>query len=811
MTMIKNYIKIAIRNLLKYKGFSFINITGLAIGITCCILILLFVQDELSYDKFNEKYGRIYRVWLDINISGMVQQQTVTCAPLAETMMRELPEVESAVRIRNTGFPVMRYQEKVFSEEYFFNADSNVFDVFTIPFVQGDPKTALTKPSSVVITEEIAKKYFGNENPIGKVMNLDNRLDFKVTGVVKGLPKNSHWHFDFLSSMSTYQNSRSTIWLNNNFNTYVVLKERTSWKALNDKINSSFVKYIEPQVLQFTGMTWAEHKKLGTKYDFILQPLTDIHLKSHLQYEIEPNSDIIYVYIFSIIAIGVLGIACFNFMNLSTARALKRAREVGIRKTLGSTFDQLIRQFLSESIVLVTISVVLAIIFVNLLMPILNDVSAKSISLNLIENIKLIPVLIIFILVVGFVAGSYPAFFLASFKPVLVLGGKLKYGLKGKIFRSGLVILQFAISIILIIGTFIVYNQLKYIQTKNLGYNREQLVIIRKVDDIGRFMTPFKEELKRIPNIISLSNSTYIPVDRPQDLGSNAILMNRTGSEGTRLLNILVADYDFAETYQLQMAQGRFYSRDRMVDTVSSAVINEAASKYLNFKEPIGREIFIPDQNNPIALNVIGVVKDFHYQNCREEIRPLLIFLFRSQGFGRYLTVRVHPENIQSTLDNIKNVWHKFAGNQAFEYSYHDQDFARAYQSEQRTGKLFAAFSILGIFIACLGLLGLAAHTAERRTKEIGIRKALGSSIQSILVLLSKEFVKWVLISNIIAWPVAFYMMDKWLQGFAYRIDINLWTFIISGVLALTIALITVSYQAIKAAVANPIDSLRYE
>jgi putative ABC transport system permease protein len=808
LEVLRNYITIAIRNLIKYKGFSFINITGLAIGITCCFSILLFVKDELSYDKFNTKSDRTYKINIELALNKSEAKQSVTCAPLAEAMIREFPEVETAVRIRNSGFPVLRYKEKVFSEERFFNADSNVFEVFTIPFISGDPKTALTKPNTLVLTETMAKKYFGSEDPIGKTINSDNRTDYKVTGVVKDFPKNSHWHFDFLSALAGTQQSRNTVWLNNNFHTYVLLKENTLRKNVDEKINKTLEKFIAPQVLQFTGSTWEQLKQKGSKYNFFLMPLEDIHLHANFDYDIETNSDIAYVYIFSITAIGILIIACFNFMNLSTARALRRAKEVGIRKTLGSNFNQLVRQFLAESIVLSFISVILAVLFVNLLLPVLNDISGKSISLNIIENIKLLPIFILFILLVGVAAGIYPAFFLASFEPVSVLAGRQKISSKGKIFRSGMVILQFSISIILLIGTIVIYSQLKYIQTKKLGYNKDQVIIIHKVDDIGKDINAFKEELLRNPKIISLSNSTSLPGKK--DFNNNAHSVSRTGGEGIRLLMAMTSDYEFQNTYQIEMAAGRYYARDRLIDTVSSVVINEAAVKALEFNEPLGREIIIPN-NPPIVLNVIGVMKDFHFESLHSEIRPMIVYLFRARGYGKYLSVRVNPENIQNTLSFMKNVWSKFAGNQAFEYTFHDDDFAKLYESDQRTGKLFAVFSLFGIFIACLGLLGLAAHIAERRIKEIGIRKALGSSVQSIVVLLSQDFTKWIIISNIIAWPIAYYLMNKWLQNFAYRIDLNIWFFIISGLLAFIIALLTVSYQSIKAAMANPVNSLKYE
>jgi putative ABC transport system permease protein len=806
--MFKNYIKITFRNLIKYKGFTLINIVGLAIGITCCMLILLFVKDELSYDKDNEKVDRIYKMTMDVALNQTETMQAVTCAPLAETMIREFPEVESAVRIRNTGFPVLRYKEKVFSEERFFTADSTLFGIFTIPMVKGDPKTALNKPLSVVLTESMAKKYFGDEEPIGKVINSDNRTDYKVTGVVKDCPENSHWHFDFIASLAGRADSRRTIWLNNNFHTYILLREGSSWKNLNNKLNPALEKFWIPQILQLTGTSWEQLAKTGSRYKYQLMPLKDIHLYSNYDYDIEKNSDIAYVYIFSLIAAGILCIACFNFMNLSTARAIRRAKEVGIRKTVGSTFSQLITQFLSESMVLCSVSVFFSIILVNLLLPVLNEISGKTIHLSFADNLYLIPVFLLFIIIIGLMAGIYPAFIMASFKPISVLGGRLKASSKGKTLRSGLVIVQFSISIILLVGTFIVKDQLSYIQNKKLGYNKEQVVIIHKVDDIGNNIGAFKEELKKNLNILNASNSTAIPGSK--DYNNNAHTLSMSGAEGYRLLMTYIADYDFVDTYQMEMAQGRFYQRDRMIDTVNSVIINEAAAKSLGFTEPIGKQIIEPD-NPPRPYTVIGVIKDFNFESLHNNIRPMLLHLFRPQGFGKYLSVRIRPENVQSTLNYMKSTWAKFAGYQAFEYSFHDEDFAKQYRSEQRTDKLFTIFSLLGIFVACLGLLGLVAHTVERRTKEIGIRKALGSTTQSIIVLLLKEFTKWILIANLIAWPAAYFLMNRWLEGFAYKTGMSIWVFLFSGILTVLIALGTIFYQSLKAARANPVNSLKYE
>lgn len=809
--MLKNFITIAIRNLFKYKAFSFINITGLAVGIAVCMLILLFVKDEMSFDRFNEKYERIGRIALEGYFGGSEISIVQSCAPLAETMVSDFPEVETATRVRNYGYPVIRYNDKVFSEEKFFSADSTFFDVFTVEFVAGDENTALTEPNTMVITEETAARYFGEEDPIGKTVNSDNRNNYQVVGIVKAMPVNSHLHFDFLLSLCTNPESRSPVWLSNNFWTYFVLKEGAGFEELNKKLEKDLVKYIAPQIQQATGASWEDLLATGARYQYVGQPLSDVHLYNEYRGDPEPQSDATYVYIFSIIAMGILTIACINFMNLSTARSTGRAKEVGIRKTLGSTLGQLLRQFLSESVIMSIVAVFFAAILVQLLLPVFNDIASKDLSLNYLSDWYLLPGLILFSVIIGILAGSYPAFFLSSFKPVSVLGGNLKSSSKGRMLRSGLVILQFSISIVLFIGTVIVYNQLQFIQNKNLGYNKEQLVVIHKTDDIGRYMKAFREELQSLPNIVSVTNTTSLP--GYPDIYANAYRSQSQGGEGTQVIQDIYVDHGFAETLQLELVEGRFYSRERAIDTTNTIVINEAAIKTLQLAEPLGSQVIQMGQTleQSRVFTVIGVVKDFHTESMHKKIGPMVINLLKGDGFGRYTTVRISTGNVQKTLDDIKNVWSNYAGSQAFEYTFYDEDFAKLYHSEQRVGQLFTTFSIVAIFVACLGLLGLAAYTTEQRTKEIGIRKVLGAEVTTILILLSKEFAKWVVIANIIAWPVAYYLMSTWLQDFEYRTEIGWWIFIISGAAALLVAVITISSQTIKAALANPAESLRTE
>jgi putative ABC transport system permease protein len=808
--MLKNQIIIAFRNLWQQKGYTFINIFGLTIGIACCILILLYVSDELSYDRYHEKSVQIYRVGLHGIIGTNEFNGAISPAPMAETFVREIPEVIAATRIRSYGFPVLIYKDKVFSEELFYWADSTIFEIFTIPFLQGDPVTALTKPNTMVITESMAKKYFGDEDPMGKMINFKSGRTYMVTGIIKDFPHNSHFHFDFIASLVSYQNSLNDIWISNNFYTYVLLHEDATREDLEAKLPLFIEKYAVPQIETATGVSYQKMVESGSVYEWFLQPLTDIHLHSNLEHEIEPNGNATYVYIFTIIAIGILIIACINFMNLATARSAKRAREVGVRKTLGSTRTQLIGQFLTESIILVFIALILAVIFVQLILPSYNVLLGKQLSLDLFENISTLPMIILITIMVGILAGSYPAFFMSSFQPVAVLSGKIESGENtGKFLRSGLVIFQFGISVALIAGTIIVADQLSYLQEKKLGFNKDQLIVIEKTDDIADQLESFKFELYNHPSISGISNSThYIG----QSFSSNAFKAGGPVNTETKLMWNMWTDFDFALTYQVEMEQGRYYSREFSTDTVA-AVLNQAAVKVFGLDDPLGKQIVRVGSTLETSenLTIIGVMKDFHFESLHHQIRPLIIFPFRQGGFGRYVSVRISAENIRETMQFIENTWKNFAGNQAFEYFFFDEEFGRLYASEQQTEKIITIFSVLAIFIACLGLFGLASFSAEKRTKEIGVRKVMGATVSNLVFLLFKETVKLIAISNIITLPIIYYVMHNWLQNFAYRITIGAGVLILTVFLAFLIAILTVSYQALKAALMNPTNALRYE
>jgi putative ABC transport system permease protein len=807
--MFRNYLKIALRNFQKHKGFSFINIFGLAFGVACCLMIVLFVLDEISFDRYHEKADQIYRVGINGYINNTSFQGVVTCAPMAETLVREYPDVTAATRLRNFGYPVFRHEDKVFSEERVFWVDQAFFDVFTVSFIKGDRKTALAEPNTIVLTRSMALKYFGDENPVGKSLNADRQRDYLITGVVEDTPRNSHFHYDFLASLSTYEDSRRPIWVSNNYHTYLVLQKGASPEAFEEKLVELVKKYVGPQIQAAAGISLEQFFESGGEWGYFIQPLTDIHLRSQYDYELEPNGDIAYVYIFSIIALGILLVACINFVNLATARSMNRAREVAIRKTVGSRRAQLIRQFLAETTLTSLFAVVLALLVVQILLPLFNRMTDKALFVPYIENIVTIPALLGVVLFIGLLAGIYPAFFLASFDPADVLKSETMGKTKKSNLRNVLVVFQFTVSIVLIVGTFIVDKQLKYIQNMDLGFNKDQVVIVKKTDDLGNQIQTFKQELVKNVRIDSASNTGSLI---GQDFGNSAFKIAGETGEETHLLWTYFTDSHFVDTYQIEMAAGRYFEEGRQVDR-QAVVLNESAVKDMGLVDPVGKQIvaYGPTKKQEQSFTIIGVMKDFHFESLHFQIRPLIVLMYGPENRGRYVSVRIDSEGIRETMAFLESTWRRFADNQAFEYEFFDDHFAKIYKAEERTGQIFFAFSLLAIIIASLGLFGLAAFHAEQRTKEIGIRKILGATESKIIFLLSKQFTKWVVLSNLIAWPIAYYFMHKWLQRFAFRPGISVWPFLLASVVVLIIALFTVSYQTIKAARSDPVDLLRYE
>ncbi|MDE3057875.1 MAG: ABC transporter permease [Bacteroidota bacterium] len=811
--MVRNYFKIAIRNILKFRLYSCINIIGLAVGIACCIAIMLFIRDELSYDGYNEHADQVYRPVFFATFNGREIRSAMSPAPMGAAISHDLPEVAAYARMHYEGSCVIRYQNKTFVEQKFLWADSTLFDLFTLPFVAGDPKTALTQPNTVVITESTARKYFGGDNPIGQILNRDKQTEYTVTGVIKDVPQNSHFHPDFIGSLTTLQDSRDPNWLSNNYFTYFLLKKGTNPKEFEHKINKELAAHAGPQLRAVTGVSLEQFLSAGNKVGYVLQPLTSIHLNSHLQYELEQNGNISTVYIFSAIAVAILLIACINFVNLATARSEKRAKEVGIRKALGSPRSHLVWQFMAESILMSGAAVILAVGIVELLLPLFNGTADKKLSLNLLSDPWSVPLLAGFAIVVGVIAGTYPALYLSSFRPVEVLKSEKRRGGRESFLRNGLVVFQFAVSIVLFIGTLVSYNQLKYVQTRDLGFDREECVVISRTEDLSSRIQSFEHELRENQDIVSVSNSSAVP---GRQWGDSGFWLEGTGADKLVDLQTMSSDLDFAKTYRLQMAGGRFFSKEHPSDT-AAVVVNEEVARLFGMKDIVGKCLVLPLGNagNTRAetkkLEVVGVVKDFNYHSLHEPIRPLVIGLMPDTSAGSFVTLRLAPGNHLNTISFIEKVWKEYAGNEEFNFNSLDNSLQELYTADQRTSKIAGAFSILAIFIACLGLMGLAAFITERRTKEIGIRKVLGATVPEVIALLTAQFAKWVLIANVIAWPLAYFIMNKWLQNFAYRTEMSLWIFVASGVMALIIALLTVSAHAVKAATANPVESLRYE
>ncbi|MEO6731409.1 MAG: ABC transporter permease [Ferruginibacter sp.] len=807
--MYKNYIKIAWRNLSQKKGFTAINILGLAIGIATCLVILLFVQNELSFDRFNKKASQIVRVYFKGTNPGGKMNESTVMPPTALALKTDYPEVLEATRIRDYGRPRFVVGNQTFKDAPFAFVDSNFFQVFTLPLLQGDAKTALVQPNTMVITKALAKKYFGNEDPMGKTIHFKESTNppFTITGVIDKVPDNAHFHFEMFASMAGFPDSRSSSWMQSEFYTYLVLQPGYDYKKLEAKLPRVVEKYMGPQILQGMGMTFEQFKKSGNSIGLFLQPLTDIHLHSDFAYDLSSSGDIRYVYIFSAIALFMLLIACINFMNLSTAGASKRAREVGIRKVLGSLKSELVRRFLVESVLITGIALLLAIGLVYLALPFFNNLAGTTLSLQWIQNPWLLPALLAFGLFVGVLAGSYPAFFLSSFKPIAVLKGKFTSGKKSIGLRSGLVVFQFFISITLMVSTAVVYRQLAYIQNKKLGFNKDQVLVLPETWLLGNNHEVFRQQLLQDPRIVSISTSGYLPAG--PSWNNNFFVYPEDNS--TQLIKTLRydVDYNYIPTLGIEMKSGRNFSKTFGSDS-SGVIMNESAAKIFGWeKDAIGHTISnTNNEGKKKTYRVIGVVKDFHFKSLHVKISPLVMVMGDNSGT---FIAKIKTKDIAGLLATTKTLWDKYSVEEPFSYSFLDERFNASYKSEQKIGEILAIFAGLTIFVACLGLFGLATFTAEQRTKEIGIRKVLGASVSGVVALLSKDFLKLVGLAFIIASPIAWYVMDKWLQDFAYRISITAWVFIVTALIAIAIAIATVSFQAIKAAIANPVKSLRTE
>lgn len=825
--MIKNYFKIAWRTITRNKVTSIINIAGLAIGMACVILILFYVQDELRYDRFFKQATRIYQVNINGNQDGNEFLTGNTPPPVGPALVNEFPEIETYTRIYRPGEIVVRYEEEKQTENYFTEkgimaVDSNFLQVFNYSMKEGDPVTCLQKPASVVITENTAKKYFGTANPIGKILLFDNeRNPLTVTGVLYDIPSQSSFQFDILASITSYPvvNRMSWSWVWLQVNTYVKLREAIDEAGLA-KLEAKFPAMVKQQAataFQRIGQPFEEFIKKGGKWDLHLQPFTSVHLYAGgmgTNARLTTLGDIKYIRVFSVIAVFIIILACINFMNLATAQSVQRAKEVGVRKVLGSVKIQLMKQFLTEAMLYSFIATIVALLLVILFLSSFNAISGKTLDLRLLfANNNWILVVSLTILT-GLIAGSYPAFYLTSFKPAAVLKGMklFKTNSANLFIRNGLVVFQFTVSTALIICTIILFQQLQYARSKDLGLDKENVIVIGNSDRLGNSEENFRQELTRLPGVIHATVSTGVP---SAENFADGYIPEPTGADEHLAKDIMLSsfmvDHHFIPALGIQIVKGRNFSKD--FNDSLSVIVNETAAKQIGWKDPVGRYLTYPGNNNQ-RFKVIAVAKDFNILSLHTPIAPFALFHSSSMTYSlgaSYISIRVKPGDISDQLSKIESKWKSFAPNMPFEYNFLDSKFDSLYRSDQRMGTVFGIFTLLSIFVACLGLFGLAAYTAERRKKEIGIRKVLGAPVHGLVALLSKDFIRLVLLAAIIAFPLAWWGMNKWLEDFAYRIHIGWWVFIIAGVIALMIALVTVSFQAIKTAVANPVNSLRTE
>ena len=799
--MFRNYLTVILRNLLRQRGYSAINVLGLAIGLASCILIMLYVLDELSYDRHHEHKDRIYRVVITQTAEGRTDEWARTPSAWAPVLMEEYPEIELFTRWKppNTSW-LIGYGEKRYEEKYFIFADSTVFDVFTFPLVQGNPETALTKPNTVVVSETMANVIFGNENPIGKVISVDEIYMFTVTGIMRDMPKNSHFRADFLASFSslaasgiyneptTIQNMDRTLY------TYLLIKEGYAPEDLEDKLLQFPIRHLGKRL-----------ETLGMEFRPYLQPLTDIYLHSNLKLEIKANSDIRYVYIFTSVAVFMLLIACVNFMNLSTARSARRAQEVGIRKVLGAQRVQLTGQFIGESVIFSFIALAVALVLVHLILPEFSRFSGKELEMDY-ESTWLMPALLAIALSTGIVAGGYPAFVLSSFRPVAVLGGALKAGVSQSHFRYALITFQFVVSIIMIVGTVVILEQLEYIGNKKLGFDKEHVVVVQLPDyKTVQGFPAFRNKVMQYPEIVNLSITTSVP---GRLTATSFIQPEGYIAEDTPLIPTIWTGFDFVETMGIEITAGRSFSRAVASDNYS-VLVNETAARTFGWEDPIGKTFTYTHTPDYPPMHVVGVMADFHYHTLHQRIEPLLILFWEG---GDTMVARLRGQSLSRGLEILQDQWREaYPNHPAMESYFLDQDLEQKYAAEQRLGSVFSTGAALSILIACLGLWGLASYMAEQRTREIGVRKAVGATVSNVILLLSGAFTKLILLAFVIGTPISYYIMQGWLEGFPYRIEMSMWMFILTGLAALLITWLTVGYHALKAATANPADALRAE
>src|SRR4030043_852781 len=796
--MFYNYLKIAIRNITKYRIFSIVNVLGLAFGIAISIIIYVFVRQELSYDRYNKNHNRIYRVNTRFEAFETSIKSAMTPYLMGETMKKNIPEVEKAKIVLMGSHKKVSYNDRQFSARRFYYTDPSFFKIFTVPIIKGDPENLLNEENTIVVTEETADRYFGKEDPIGKILYLDNGWKFKVTGVCENVPANSHMHFDFLASLKGFMlgKDRET-WNMRVITTYVLLKEGTKPSQLQDDLDKIAQEKIYPEL------------NIEGAFEFYLQPLTDIHFTTDVTDQFEAGRQKISLYIFSVLAGIILLIACVNYMNLSTARLSTRAREVALRKVMGASRRQIIAQFLSESVFFSILATFIAMVIIELIARPFLRISGISIDPNNYHHWFLIPILLTGTLIVGILSGSYPSLFLSGFGVIKIMKGGNYRGNRSTRLRGILVLSQFTLSIVMVISSLVIYNQLKYLQKKNLGFNKNNIVVIERAYALGKQEELFKEFLKKNPNILNASLTLTMPGE-----ASGQVPLSCTKGETKKIVYLteMAADDEFVETMQMHLIQGNNFDAIQPSDKNWQILINESASRELGMENPVGMKLnYVDNLMKGNEFLITGVIKDYHFESLYKEIKPMFIYRLEPGMHIQNLAVRINGEDIPGSIEYIQKVWKKVTNEEPFDYYFLDKDLDMQYKEEERTAGIFGVFSFLAIFIATLGLFGLAAHTAELRTREIGIRKAMGASVRRIAFMLLTHFTRWVLWSVLVAFPIAYFVMKLWLGRFAYHINIEIWFFILAAFLAVIIAVFTVSFQSFRSAKASPIRALQYE
>jgi putative ABC transport system permease protein len=808
--MTGSFLKIAIRIFDKYRSYTLVNVFALAIGLASSIIIFLYVENEYSYDRFHQHAKEIYRIGITGNVSGNRLNHAVTSARLAPTLVKEIPEVEKAVRVGRFGAWLIRYKDIKNNEDNIIFADSTFFEIFSFPLVSGDPSRVLDSPESIVLSRKAAQRYFGNENPVGRKLRVENDSTYyEVTGIMDDIPQNSHMHFDMVASLSTlYKYINRDAWVVNNFYTYIQVREGTGKDSLSNKIQAMVEKYVVPAYYKMLSVESKEIAGTENRYEFLLQPLTDIHLKSNLELELEPGGNSQYVSIFSVLALLILVVACINFMNLATASTANRAKEVGIRKVAGSDKSVLIRQFLTESMLITLLSLMMALLLVELLLPLFNNYIGLHLSLAQLVTPKGLLALFILVAIVGIFAGSYPAFFLSSFNPVVVLRSWISRGSGSSKLRSGLVFFQFFITISVLTMTFIVYAQYNFLTTKDLGFNKENLVVIRRPDGLKKNLNNYRSAILKNEHVLHATNTLSIPGNI---VNSNTFYLEGTSPEKNYHLTFHLVNYDFLKTYDLHLSKGRFFDPAVSADT-AACVINETAARIMRLDDPVGKFLVSPfsKKKEKPTHEIIGVVENFNFQQLENPVGALIMFLIPGNPEG-YLTVRIAPAEKEKTIEFLHSEWGKFTDAYPFVYFFLDDHLKEYYYDIRKTGRIFMILSLIALFIACLGLFGLISFTTSQRSREIGIRKVMGAGIPRLFLLQLKEIVILILSSSVFAWILVYFLAVSWLKDYYYKIPLSPLYFILAIIIVLVISVLTVSQRTYLATRINPGEAIRYE